>query len=89
MRLGTLVAAMVSGVRSRMRIRALSNTSVDSSESLAGLSSTTSALVWLTLAAVCKLILCIVTFGIKVPCGLFVPSLAVGACAARAFAILL
>lgn len=40
--------------------------------------------VWLLmLALVMKLVMTVFTFGIKVPCGLFIPSLALGAIAGR------
>lgn len=40
--------------------------------------------IWLlVLALVLKLVMTIFTFGIKVPCGLFIPSLALGAIAGR------
>lgn len=40
--------------------------------------------VWLlVLALALKLVMTIFTFGIKVPCGLFIPSLALGAIAGR------
>ena len=54
---------------------------------IVGLSPRTSTIVWLVLAAVAKLTLTTLTFGIKIPSGLFVPSLAVGACLARAMVI--
>ncbi|VDP24121.1 unnamed protein product [Onchocerca flexuosa] len=46
-----------------------------------------SAFVKLILALIIKLILTIFTFGIKVPAGLFVPSLAMGAIAGRLLGI--
>lgn len=40
--------------------------------------------IWLlTLALVMKLVMTIFTFGMKVPCGLFIPSLALGAIVGR------
>ena len=40
--------------------------------------------IWLLLLAlVLKLVMTVFTFGIKVPCGLFIPSLALGAIAGR------
>eukprot|EP01051_Picozoa_sp_SAG22_P006164 SAG22_NODE_394_length_11168_cov_19.933869_6_plen_149_part_00 len=41
-------------------------------------------LLWLVVAACVKLGLTVITFGMKLPAGLFVPSLTVGACLGRA-----
>lgn len=43
----------------------------------------------LLLAGLFKLVLCIFTFGLKIPCGIFVPALASGACLGRVFGWLL
>ena len=45
-------------------------------------------LMQLTLALVFYLVMIIFTFGIKIPCGLFVPSLAIGAIVGRLVGIM-